>query len=198
MSELMENPRVMKKLQAEVRDAIGSCKPRVERDDLKNLKYLKMVIKETLRKHAPVPLLIPHETIDHFKIHDKSSGRDYEIHPGTRILVNAWAIGRDPTIWKDPDVFYPERFEESEIEFYGKHFELLPFGSGKRVCPGADMGATTAEFTLANLVYCFDWELPGEMKIEKLRLEEELGSVTVGRKTPLCLVAKRYGGAQLI
>ena len=195
MSELMANPRVMKKLQAEVRDCIG-CKPRVERHDLKNLKYLKMVIKEVLRKHAPAPLLVPRETIDHFKIHDKSSGRGYDIYPGTRILVNVWAIGRDPKIWKDPDVFYPERFEECEIEYYGKHFELLPFGSGKRVCPGIDMGVTTAEFTLANLVYCFDWELPGGMNMEDLRLEEELGGTTAGRKTPLSLVAKRYGGAQ--
>ncbi|KAL6310766.1 hypothetical protein AAG906_006157 [Vitis piasezkii] len=169
MSELMANPRVMNKLQAEVRSWIGS-KPRVERDDLKNLKYLNMVIKEALRKHTP--------------IHDKSSSIEYDIYPGTRILVNAWGIGRDPKSWKDPDVFYPERFEDSEIEFYGKHFELLPFGAGKRICPGANMGVITAEFTLANLVYCFDWELPSGIKIEDLGLEEELGGFTAGRKTP--------------
>ncbi|RVW66134.1 2-methylbutanal oxime monooxygenase [Vitis vinifera] len=165
MSELMANPMVMNKLQAEVRSCIGS-KPRVERDDLNNLKYLKMVIKEALRKHAPIPLLIP---------------------------LNAWGIGRDPKIWKDPDVFYPERFEDCEIEFYGKHFELLPFGGGKRICPGANMGVITAEFTLANLVYCFDWELPSGMRIEDLGLEEELGGITAGRKKPLCLVARRCG-----
>ncbi|KAJ9698657.1 hypothetical protein PVL29_007631 [Vitis rotundifolia] len=167
MSELMANPRVMNKLQAEVRSCIGS-KPRVERDDLKNLKYSKMVIKEALRKHTPIPLLVPRETMDYFKIHDKSSSREYDIYPGTRILVNAWGIGRDPKSWKDPDVFYPERFEDCEIEFYGKHFELLPFGGGKRICPGVNMGVNTVEFTLANLVYCFDWELPNGMKIEDL------------------------------
>ena len=192
MSELMANPRVMNKLQAEVRSCIGS-KPRVERDDLNNLKYLKMVIKEALRKHTPIPLLIPRETMNYFKIQDKSSSREYDIYPETRILVNAWGIGRDPKIWKDPDVFYPERFEDCEIEFYGKHFELLPFGGGKRICPGANMGVITAEFTLANLVYCFDWELPSGMRIEDLGLEEELGGITAGRKKPLCLVARRCG-----
>ncbi|RVW66023.1 Cytochrome P450 71B6 [Vitis vinifera] len=129
----------------------------------------KMVIKEAMRKHTPIPLLIPRETMNYFKIQDKSSSREYDIYPETRILVNAWGIGRDPKSWKDPDVFYPERFEDCEIEFYGKHFELLPFGGGKRICPGANMG------------------------IEDLGLEEELGGITASRKTPLCLVARRCG-----
>ena len=192
MSKLMAYPRVMKKLQVEVRACCGSKARVITADDLKNLNYLKMVIKESLRKHAPVPILIPRETMDYFKIHDKSSGREYDIFPGTRMLVNAWGIGRDPISWKDPDVFYPERFEDCEIEFSGKHFELLPFGGGKRICPGANKEVITAEFTIANFVNCFDWELPSGMKIEELGLEEELGGITAGKKTPLCLVAQRH------
>ena len=105
------------------------------------------------------------------------------------MLVNAWGIGRDPISWKDPDVFYPERFEDCEIEFSGKHFELLPFGGGKRICPGANKDVITAEFTIANFVNCFDLELPSGMKIEELGLEEEVASLQA-RRHPFALLLR--------
>ena len=184
----MANPRVMKKVQSEIRTCVGR-KPKVDRDDIAKLEYLKMVIKETFRMHPPGPLLIPHRTRRQIQIND--DGCKYDVFPETTILVNVFAIGRDPNSWKNPDEFYPERFEGSDIDFRGQHFELLPFGSGRRICPGISMGVPTMEFALANLLYCFDWELPMGMKTQDIDMEET-GGITTYRKTPLFLVPIKY------
>ncbi|XP_059626373.1 cytochrome P450 71B10-like [Cornus florida] len=184
MTELSRNPRVMKKLQAEIRNCVGK-KGIVEESDIEKLDYLKLVVKETLRLHPPAVLLLPHETMVQCKI------GGYDVYPKTRIQVNAWAIHRDPQNWKEPEEFIPERFENSCIDFKGQHFEFLTFGAGRRICPGLVMATTTVEFVLANLVYRFDWQLPSGMKIEDISLEEE-GTFTVYRKLPLCLVPIKY------
>ncbi|PSR86236.1 4-hydroxyphenylacetaldehyde oxime monooxygenase [Actinidia chinensis var. chinensis] len=184
MTELAKNPSVMKKVQSEIRSSVGR-KSQVWENDLGKLKYLKMVVKETFRLHPPATLLIPRESIQHCQI------GGYDVYPKTRILVNAWAIGRDPGTWANPDVFYPDRFEGSEIDFKGQNFELLPFGAGRRICPGLTMGATAVEFTLANLLHCFDWKIPSGMKREQISLEEEAG-LTVHKKLPLYLVPEKY------
>jgi len=184
MTELARNPRVMQKVQAEIRSHVGK-NPKVDETKVENLKYLKMVVKETFRLHPPATLLLPHESIQHCQI------GGYDVYPKTRILVNVWAIGRDPKTWENPDEFYPERFEGSEIDFRGQNFELLPFGAGRRICPGLTMGVTAVEFTLANLLHCFDWELPKGMKKEDVSLEED-GGLTVHKKLPLYLVPVEY------
>lgn len=183
MTELVKNPRAMKKVQAEIRNVIGR-KPKANENEIQKLLYLKMVVKETFRLHPPVTL-IHRETMKHCKI------GGYDVFPKTRVLVGAWAIGRDPHTWKDPEEFYPERFEDNDIDFKGANFELLPFGAGRRICPGLSMGATTVEFTLANLLHCFDWELPPGMKIEDISMEEEAG-LTAHKKLPLYLVPIKY------
>ncbi|XVE86793.1 hypothetical protein DITRI_Ditri18aG0062600 [Diplodiscus trichospermus] len=183
MSELIKNPRVMNKVQADIRNCIGK-KAKVEGKDVAKFKYLKMVVKETFRLHPPVTLLLPREAMRQFKV------GDYDILPNTRILVNVWAIGRDPNSWENPNEFYPERFEGNEIDFKGSYFDLLPFGAGRRICPGLTMGATNVEFTLANLLYCFDWELPSDKKREDISMEKE-GRLACQRKTPLFLVPIR-------
>ncbi|KAA8546803.1 hypothetical protein F0562_003232 [Nyssa sinensis] len=177
----------MQKLQAEIRSCVGK-KPKVGTNDIAKLTYLKMVVKETLRMHPAGPLLIPRETIQQCKI---GGNNGYTIYPKTRVLVNVYAIGRDPNNWKNPHVFYPERFEDNNIDFKGNHFELLPFGAGRRICPGLAMAIGTIEFTLANLLYCFDWELPGGMKREDMSMEEQ-GGITIHKKTPLQLVPIKY------
>ena len=117
----------------------------------------------------------------------------FEIPPKTMLQVNAWAIGRDPKYWKDPEEFIPERFTDSPIDFRGQHFELLPFGSGRRACPGMHMGTTTVELGLANLLYSFDWKLPDGMKEEDMDMGETAGpSLTVSMRTPLKLVPVRH------
>ncbi|KAM7519645.1 hypothetical protein LguiB_018607 [Lonicera macranthoides] len=128
MTELMKNPSLMKKAQEEVRKLVGE-KGRVDEDDLQKLPYLEAVVKETLRLHPALPLLIPRETV-------KSCVIDgYEIRPKTLVYVNAYAIGRDPECWKDPEMFFPERFLNSTIDYKGLDFELIPFGAGRRKCP---------------------------------------------------------------
>lgn len=180
MSELIKNPRVMKKVQSEIR-TVHRDKPRVQVDDIPKFKYLKMVLKETLRLHPPAPLLVPRETMKHVKI------LGYDIPPKTRIFVNVWAIGRDPAYWENPDEFYPERFDGIDIDFQGSNFELLPFGAGRRVCPAIPMGVTNVEFTLASLLHYFDWELPDGMRSEDVSMEG-VGRQIFCRKTPLYLV----------
>ncbi|RLN40357.1 4-hydroxyphenylacetaldehyde oxime monooxygenase-like [Panicum miliaceum] len=184
MAELIRNPRVLKKVQGEIRAVVGN-KEKVQPDDLPKLKYLKLVLKETLRLHPVAPLLPPRESVRHVKI------CGYDVPAKTRIFVNVWAIGRDPAIWSDPEEFYPERFDGSDIDFNGAHFQLLPFGAGRRMCPGMAMGAATVEFTLANLLHCFDWELPEGMMAEVVSMEEA-GGLTVNKKVPLVLVPTRF------
>ncbi|KAG5236181.1 cytochrome P450 [Salix suchowensis] len=186
MAELVKNPRVMKKVQDEVRKWVGK-KGRVTEGDVDQLEYLKMVIKETLRLHPPAPLLIPRETMSHCKV----SG--YNIYPKTLVHVNVWAIGRDPKYWKDPEEFFPERFLDSSHDFNGQSFEYLPFGSGRRICPGIHMGSITVEIILSNLLYCFDWILPHGLQKEDMNMEEKAGvSLAPAKKTPVILVPVNY------
>ena len=181
MAELARNPRVMKKVQSEIRDQIGKNKEAriISLDETDKLKYLKMVIKETWRLHPVSPLLVAREVISEFKING------YTIQPKTRLHVNTWGTGRDPEIWKDPKEFIPERFMDRDIEANGQHFELLPFGGGRRICPAMYMGATTVEFGLANLLYQFDWKIPEG--VEDVDMDEASG-LTSHKKHDLLLV----------
>uniref|UniRef100_A0A0E0KLK4 4-hydroxyphenylacetaldehyde oxime monooxygenase n=1 Tax=Oryza punctata TaxID=4537 RepID=A0A0E0KLK4_ORYPU len=186
MAELIRAPRVMRKVQGEIRAAVGGRDGgMVQPDDLPRLAYLKMVVKETLRLHPPATLLMPRETMRHVMI------GGYDVPARTRVLVNAWAIGRDAARWEEPEVFDPDRFETKRVDFNGGHFELLPFGSGRRICPGIAMGAANVEFTLANLLHCFEWALPEGMSPEELSMEES-GGLVLHRKAPLVLVPTRY------
>ena len=168
LSELIKHPPMMKKVINELEKVVG-MERMVEESDLESLEYLNMVVKETLRLHPVAPLLIPHEsmedcTVDGFHIPQKS-----------RVIVNVWAIGRDPNAWTDADKFLPERFMESDIDFRGQHFQFIPFGSGRRGCPGMQLGLTVVRLVLAQLVHCFDWELPDNMLPSELDMTEEFG-----------------------
>ena len=167
MTELMRNPRVMKKVQSEIRNQIGG-KSMICLDDIDQLHYLKMVINETWRLHPPAPLLVPREVMSEFEING------YTIPAKTRLYVNVWGIGRDPDTWKDPEEFLPERF-----------------GSGRRMCPAMYMGTTMVEFGLANLLYHFDWKLPEGMVVEDIDMEESPG-LNASKKNELVLVPRKY------
>ena len=133
MTELLKNPTMMKKAQDELRTMIPN-KSFIEEDDIVKLEYLKAIVKETFRLHPAAPLLLVRETLN------KCTVQGYDILPKTLVFVNAWAIGRDPRLWKDPETFLPERFQESSINFRGRDFELIHFGAGRRMCPGMPHG----------------------------------------------------------
>ncbi|KAL1567989.1 cytochrome P450 71AU50-like [Salvia divinorum] len=157
MSELMKNPAVMKKLQQELESIVG-LDQMVEESHLDKLEYLDCVVKESMRLHPVAPLLIPHESME-----------DCELQ----------------------GFFIPKkskkRFVGSEIDLRGRHFELLPFGSGRRGCPGLQLGLTVVKLVLAQLVHCFDWELPDGMMASEVDMAENFGLVTA-RAEPLVAV----------
>lgn len=180
MAELVRNEEAMNKLQEEVR-AIASVESRVREEEVSKMSYLKAVIKEVMRLHSPVALLIPRESMNHCKLHG------YDIPKGTRVLVNAWSIGRDPKVWEAPEEFRPERFFNSSIDFRGHDFELIPFGAGRRMCPGMQFAVSTVELALANLVHMFNWKLPDGMKRQDLDMGDAPG-LTIRRRQKLHLV----------
>ncbi|EOY12074.1 Cytochrome P450 [Theobroma cacao] len=184
MSEMLKNPRVLQKAQAEVRQVFNR-KGDVDGEGLHELEYLKLVINETLRLHPPIPLLLPRECSERCKING------YDIPVKSKVIINAWAIGRNPDYWTEAERFYPERFLNSSIDYKGAHFEFIPFGAGRRMCPGMLYGIANVELPLAQLLYHFDWELPGGRKIEDLDMDEVFGAV-VRRKNDLCLVPIPY------
>ncbi|KAJ3696974.1 hypothetical protein LUZ61_000679 [Rhynchospora tenuis] len=186
MTELIINPRAMAKARDEVRKIAGK-KGKVEEHDLQDLTYLKLVIKETMRLHPPAPLLIPRETTETCVIQGS------KVPPKTRIIINARAISLDPNTWDNPEEFRPERFIDSNADFRGQDFRLVPFGVGRRSCPGINFALPVVELVLANLLYCFDWELPAGMTKEEMDLEEELG-ITMHKKIPLVLVPRLFQG----
>jgi cytochrome P450 len=181
MTELLRHPQVLKKLQNEVRE-IARGKPNVTDDDLDKMHYLKAVIKEALRMHAPVPLLIPREAIQDVRV------MGYDIAAGTQVLINAWAIARDPLTWEDPEEFRPERFLNNSIDLKGHDFEFIPFGAGRRGCPGILFAMNVNELALANVVHSFDLSLPCGEDLDM----GEVNGLAIHKKTPLIVVATPY------
>jgi cytochrome P450 len=185
MSELMQNKRVMNKLQCEIREAFRGMVSVTEADiQARSLPYLKLFIKETLRMHPAVPLLVPRESIDSCEI------EGYMIPARSRVIVNVWAIGRDKKYWGgDADEFKPERFMDSTIDFMGSSYEFLPFGAGRRICPGIAYGLSVLEMVLVQLLYHFDWSLPeGTIELDMT----EASGLGAPRKSPLLLCATPF------
>eukprot|EP00262_Sarcandra_glabra_P021511 TRINITY_DN915_c0_g1_i4.p1 TRINITY_DN915_c0_g1~~TRINITY_DN915_c0_g1_i4.p1 ORF type:complete len:508 (+),score=58.57 TRINITY_DN915_c0_g1_i4:229-1752(+) len=168
LSELFRHPHVMKKVQEELEKVVG-MKRIVDESDLPYLEYLDMVVKESFRLHPVAPLLIPHKSTEDCTVNG------FHIPKKSHIIINAWAIGRDPEWWPDAEKFSPERFIDTKIDFKGRDFQFLPFGSGRRGCPGLQLGITVVRLILAQLVHCFDWELPNGMSTGDLDMTEENG-----------------------
>ncbi|KAL7125423.1 hypothetical protein ABFS83_14G116300 [Erythranthe nasuta] len=182
MAELMKSPQDLKKVQQELAEVVGFDR-KVNESDLEKLPYFKCIIKETLRLHPPIPLLL-HETASEATING------YVIPAGARVMINVWAIGRDPTQWADPDKFDPSRFLENvSPDFKGSNFEYIPFGSGRRSCPGMQLGLYGLELTVAHLCHSFNWELPDGMKPSELDMNDLFG-LTAPRAVQLVAVPK--------
>ncbi|KAL5814914.1 hypothetical protein ACOSQ4_025555 [Xanthoceras sorbifolium] len=180
MTELLRHPRVMKELQNEIRQ-IANSEPYIKEEDLGKMQYLKAVIKESFRLYPPLPILVPRASTQDVRI------KGYDIPVGTIIITNAWAIGRDPATWEEPEEFRPERFLNNSIDFKGHDFELLPFGAGRRGCPATSFAMANNELVLANLVHKFDWSLPSGTRLEDIDMTES--PPMLHRKVPLLAVA---------
>ncbi|GMJ12161.1 cytochrome P450, family 98, subfamily A, polypeptide 3, REDUCED EPIDERMAL FLUORESCENCE 8 [Hibiscus trionum] len=181
MAELVQNPRVQKKAQEELDRVIGFERVMSE-IDFSNLPYLQSVVKEALRLHPPTPLMLPHRANANVKI------GGYDIPKGTTVLVNVWAVGRDPAVWKDPEDFRPERFLEEDVNMKGHDFRLLPFGAGRRVCPGAQLGINLVTSMLGHLLHHFCWTPAEGVKAEEIDMLENPGLAAYMR-TPLQVIA---------
>ncbi|CAO2173995.1 unnamed protein product [Urochloa humidicola] len=187
MAELVNHAHEMRRAQDEIRAAVGDG-GNVTEDHLPELRYLKCVIKETHRLHTPLPLLVPRETMADTEL------LGYHVPARSRVIVNAWAIARDPAAWERPDEFLPERFAGDDLTaadyLVGQDFRFVPFGAGRRGCPGVEFAVPSMELALASLLYHFDWELPagGPSKLEM----HELNGLTVRFKATLRLVAKPW------
>ncbi|KAK8488962.1 hypothetical protein V6N11_019496 [Hibiscus sabdariffa] len=180
MAELLKHPNTMKKVQEEVRMVVGN-KPKIEVHDINKMEFLKCVIKETLRLHPTLPFLVPRRTSTAVKLFD------YDIPSDITVFINAWAIQRDPRWWDMPEEFIPERFENNGVDFKGQDFHFIPFGCGRRQCPGMPFGLASLEYLSANLLHWFDWELCAE----NLDMEEVYG-LTVNKKIPLHVLPKSH------
>eukprot|EP00253_Pinus_taeda_P035753 PITA_35753 len=179
MSELLRHPHAMKELQEEIESVVGQ-NGHVKESNLATMKYLHCVVKETLRLYPAVPLAVPHESVEAVTI------GGYYIPKKTTVMVNLWAIGRDPHVWgADATEFKPERFMEYEhINLTDQSdFSMIPFGAGRRGCPGASMAIPTIELALAQLLHTFDWKVEGDTS--ELDMKEVCG-VTISRQVPLC------------
>ncbi|KAA8528485.1 hypothetical protein F0562_035840 [Nyssa sinensis] len=156
ISLLLNHPEVLEKLRAEIDNHVGHGRL-LDETDLVKLPYLRCIINETLRLYPPAPLLLPHCSSEDCTV------AGYDIPQGTILLVNAWAMHRDPKVWEEPTKFKPERFEGMEGR---EGYKFIPFGMGRRACPGASMGIRTVSLALGALIQCFEWEKVGQEKME--------------------------------
>ncbi|KAK7406499.1 hypothetical protein VNO78_08126 [Psophocarpus tetragonolobus] len=170
MSNLLNHPKVLEKARIELDTQVGQ-EHLIEEGDVAKLQYLQNIISETLRLHPPVPMLLPH-----FSSEDCTVG-GYDVSQNTILMVNAWAIHRDPELWPDPTSFKPERFENGPVEAH----KLIPFGLGRRACPGTGLAQRTLGLTLGLLIQCFEWK---RISTEKVDMTEGWGTI-VCKATPL-------------
>ncbi|XP_024196361.1 geraniol 8-hydroxylase [Rosa chinensis] len=185
MAELLRNPKILSKAQAELQQVIGKGKV-VEESDIARLPYLQAIIKETFRVHPTAPLLLPRKAEANIEI------GGYVIPKGAQVLINVWAIGRDPITWENPNLFKPERFLglENQIDVVGKNFELIPFGGGRRICPGLPLAIRMLHLMLGSLINCFDWNLEDGVVPETMNMAEKFG-LTLQMAQPLRAVPKK-------
>nr|ACM62746.1 flavonoid 3'-hydroxylase [Garcinia mangostana] len=186
IAELLRHPKILTQVQRELDSVVG--RDRLVSDlDLPQLTYLSAVIKETFRLHPSTPLSLPRMAAESCEIDG------YHIPKGATLLVNVWAIARDPDVWAEPLVFMPERFlpggEKAKVDVRGNDFELIPFGGGRRICAGLSYGLRVVYLMAATLLHAFDWELANGLIPEKLNMDEAYG-LTLQRAAPLMVHPK--------
>ncbi|MBA0646630.1 hypothetical protein Goklo_014580 [Gossypium klotzschianum] len=166
MAELLHNPQALLEARRELKKIIGKGNL-VEESNVTCLPYLQAIVKETLRLHPPAPFLIPRKAEADIEVHN------FVVPKGAQVFINAWVIGRDPNFWEEPDLFRPERFIRSEMDVKGKDFGLIPFGGGRRICPGLPLAMRMLHSMLGTLIHSFDWELEDGVAPENLNMDEK-------------------------
>ena len=180
MAELLQNPTSMVKACNELATVIGSRR-NIEESDIGRLPYLQAVVKETFRLHPSVPLLPRRSPVD-----TKIMG--YTIPKGCRMFINVWAVGRDKETWPEPEKFMPERFLGKTVDLRGGDFDLIPFGGGRRICPGMPLAIRMVHLLLGSLLNQFTWRLPVEFEGKGVGMDEKFG-LTLIKVVPLCAMA---------
>ncbi|KAL6647413.1 hypothetical protein ACP70R_014850 [Stipagrostis hirtigluma subsp. patula] len=175
MAELLHHPGIMAKVRTEIEDTLGG-RQTVGEADVARLPYLQAVVKEAMRLHPVAPLMLPHQAVE-----DGVEISGYTVPKGCAVIFNSWAIMRDPAVWERPDEFMPERFLDraAEVDFKGKEFEFIPFGAGRRQCPGLPMAERVVPLILASLLHAFEWRLPDGVTAEQLDVSEKFTTVNV-------------------
>ena len=176
MTELLLSPDKMVKAKKELQQFEGP----VQESDISKSKcpYLQAIVKETFRLHPPAPLLLPRKAVSEVEM------QGFTVPKNAQILINIWAIGRDPAIWPEPNSFRPERFLECQADVKGRDFELIPFGAGRRICPGLPLGHKMVHLTLASLIHSFDWKIADDLTPEDIDMSETFG-LTLHKSEPL-------------
>lgn len=181
LAELIKHPDILRKAQFELDSVVGRDRL-VSESDLPNLPFIQAISKETFRLHPSTPLSLPRMSSEACEV------AGYYIPKGATLLVNVWAISRDPAVWHDPLEFHPARFLPGggyeHMDVKGNDFEIIPFGAGRRICAGMSLGIRMVQFMIATMVHAFDWILPEGEMAEKLDMEEAYG-LTLQRAVPL-------------
>lgn len=180
LTELLCKPESLNRVKAELAEVVGPNR-KLEESDIENLPYLQAVIKENLRLHPPIPFLIPRRAME------DTNFNGYHIPKNTQVLINAWAIGRDPDVWSEPLSFKPERFLGSKVDYKGQNYELIPFGAGRRMCAGVPLAHRMLNLLLGSLLHEFDWEL--DCCKETMDMTDRLG-ITMRKSEPLYALPK--------
>ncbi|CAM6083365.1 unnamed protein product [Calypogeia fissa] len=174
LAELLKQPRLLRKVQEELDSVVGPHRL-LQEEDLPDLHYFNAVVKETFRLHPPGPFLIPHESTQDCEI------EGFHIPARTNVFVNVWGMQRDPAVWERPLEFDPDRFLNSTVDFKGQDFDLLPFGSGRRICPGINLGTLMVMYPLSLLLHAINWTLPDGEKPEEMDMPENFALVLTKR-----------------
>lgn len=177
MACLLNHPDTLEKARLEIDEKIGQDRL-IDEPDLPNLPYLQNIVSETFRLYPTAPLLVPRLTNEDIKV------GGYDIPRGTMVMVNAWAIHRDPNLWNEPEKFKPERFNVGEGE--EDVHKLMPFGNGRRACPGAGLAQRIVTLALGSLIQCFDWE---KVNGEEIDMTESAG-MAMRKKKPLRVLCR--------
>lgn len=179
IAEFINNPNILRKAREEIDRVVGRNRL-VNDSDIPNLPYLQAIVKENYRLHPSTPFIQRHSPQD-----CKVAG--YHIPANTHVLINVWALNRDPNHWENPLEFRPERFEDNMLDVRGQHFHFLTFGSGRRMCPGISLAQHMIQTTLGGMIQCFDWKAGKDGNLPSVDMEEGTG-LTLTRANPLVCI----------